>query len=120
MADIKLPPGYISHQSETDLFKSILIMKDDGTAFSRIYWFNDDNTTVYLDWLSVDELQRKKGIGKKLQEIREEIGRLFGAKTSCLWVNKNSWMHDWYQRRGYVDWKDYEQEENCIWMQKTI
>lgn len=111
---------YISHLKTESWGASILIMEQTGKAFSRIYWFNDDNTTVYLDWLSVSTEFRHQGIGTQLQEMREEIGRKLGAKTSCLWVQKDSWMHDWYKRRGYKDCGNYEKEENAIWMQKTL
>lgn len=111
---------FISHFKSESWGCSVLIMEKTGKAFGRIYWFNDDANTIYLDWLSVDESVRKQGIGRELQEIREEIGRILNAKTSCLWVKKDTWMHEWYQRRGYVDWKNYDNEENAIWMQKSL
>jgi GNAT superfamily N-acetyltransferase len=111
---------YIFHQSESDWGGSILIMEKHGKAFARIYWFNDDKTIVYLDWLYVNEEARKKGIGKELQEIREEMGRKLGAITVCLWVDKDSWMHEWYQRRGYEDWKINKNQNNAIWMSKSL
>ena len=111
---------FISHCRSEYWGSSILIMEKNGKAFGRIYWYYDDNTTVYLDWLSVDEKARRKGIGTNLQEIREEIGVRLGANTSCLWVRKNTWMHDWYKRRGYENWKDYNEEENAVWMRKSI
>jgi GNAT superfamily N-acetyltransferase len=75
---------YIPHISYTSWGVSIFIMEEDGKAFSRIYWYNDDNDYIYLDWLSVNEEDRKKGIGTKLQEIREAIGVSLGATFSCL------------------------------------
>jgi GNAT superfamily N-acetyltransferase len=111
---------FIFH-SKTDIWgESILIMEKFGKAFGRIYWFNDDNTTIYLDWLSVDENVRRKGIGTELQEMREGIGLQLGATIVCLWVRKNTWMYDWYHRRGYQDWKDHKTEENAIWMKKKL
>ena len=99
---------------------SILIMEKKGKAFGRIYWYHDDNTTVYLDWLNVDPKFRSMGIGTELQKIREEIGRCLGAKFSCLWVEKGTWMHYWYYRSGYMDWKDHKIEQNAIWMRKLL
>lgn len=52
--------------------------------------------------------------------MREQIGVLLGAKESCLWVIKDSWMHDWYARRGYTDLQDHETEETAVWMTKQI
>jgi hypothetical protein len=51
--------------------------------------------------------------------MREDIGRRLGATYSCLWVKPNTWMHDWYQRRGYTYLKDYEQED-AVWMRKSL
>jgi GNAT superfamily N-acetyltransferase len=99
---------------------SILIMEKHGKAFSRIYWYNDDDSTVYLSSLSVSPNARRKGLGTKMQEIREEIGKNRGATISCLSVKKDTWMHDWYLRRGYEDWKDCEDDESRIWMRKNL
>lgn len=111
---------FISHVMETEWGSSILIMEKRGKAFGRIYWYNDDDTTVYLDILSVDVDIRKQGIGTELQKIREEIGIQLGAKSSCLWTKKDSWVYDWYQRRGYVYLSEYEGEENSAWMKKEL
>jgi|GEM_PF-1111550 len=115
-----LDSRFISHFYPGDLTSEILIMEKHGNAFARIYWYNDDNETVYLDWLSVDPKFREQGIGKDLQLIREGMGVCLGAKTSCLWVNKDTWMHEWYKRRGYEDWFDRKEQENTIWMRKVI
>ena len=117
---VEIYKRFISHFTIASWGSSILIMEKSGKAFSRIYWYNDDNTTVYLDYLSVDEDIRRKGIGTIMQVMREKIGITLGATTSCLWVNKNTWMHDWYKRRGYEDWKNHEQEENAVWMRKSL
>jgi ribosomal protein S18 acetylase RimI-like enzyme len=95
-------------------------MEKTGKAFARLYWYHDDNDTVYLDWLSVVEECRRRGVGRELQEMREKIGQNMGAKTACLMVENNTWMHDWYARRGYKDWKDVENYSNFIWMKKLI
>ncbi len=111
---------FILHHKYSDWGSSILIMEETGKAFGRLYQYSDDSTTVYLDWLSVDKEFRRQGIGTELQEIREKIGVELGANTSCLSVQKDTWMHNWYKRRGYEDWKDDENDENFIWMKKPI
>jgi N-acetylglutamate synthase-like GNAT family acetyltransferase len=111
---------FISHSTDHSWGKSILIMEENGNAFARVYWYFDDNLSVCLDWLSVSENSRRNGIGTKLQEIREKLGTELGATTSYLWVEKGTWMHEWYKRRGYEDYKDNEKEKNAIWMQKSL
>jgi len=112
-------PEYIAHYSVDSWGSSILLMKKDGNAFGRIYWYNDDDKTVYLDFLSVDDHARKNGFGTKMQEIREDIGRILGANTSCLYVVADSWMYNWYKRRGYVDCTEHG-DDNLIWMEKPL
>lgn len=115
-----IPPEFIGHVSRASWGDSIVIMEKQGKAFARLYCFNDDSKNVYLDWLSVNVRSRRKGLGKKLQEIREEMGRVMGAKVSNLWVRKDSWMFEWYKKRGYVEGVEYEDEDNCVWMSKNL
>ena len=106
---------FISHRKAELWGVSIVIMESKGKACVRLYQYNDDNATVYLEGLSVDEGSRGCGIGAELLEIFEKTGRNLGATAFCLWVEKGSWMHSWYKRRGYSDLKDHE-EANCVWM----
>lgn len=121
----KLRPHSVNHRFITHYKKepnqvSYLIMEENGLAFGRMYYYNDDPKTIYLDWLSVDESVRNKGLGTAIQELREEIGQSLGFKKSILWVEIGSWMHEWYKRRGYEDWYPRESEKNAIWMRKSI
>lgn len=111
---------FIAHYDSADWGSSILIMEKHGRAFARMYWYNDDNESVMMDWLDVYEEYRRNGLGTTLQEIREDIARKIGAKKTYLWVHKDTWMHEWYKRRGYVDYAIYENENNAIWMEKTL
>lgn len=111
---------FISHCTNAEWGFSILIMERDGKAFGRLYQYNDDRTVVYFDWLSVDAEFQGQRIGTELLEMHEKIGVYLGAATSCLWVHKDTWMHEWYKRRNYEDWQDNENEVNAIWMKKTL
>jgi len=106
---------FMSHTSKTDWGWSILIMEKNGKAFARTYWFNDDDKTIYFDWLSVDESERGNGIATELLNAHIETAKLYNIE-SMLWVEKGSWIHDWYKRKGYQDFKDNEKEINAIWM----
>lgn len=94
-------------------------IKADGVAEASVYWYIDDSSTVYLANLLVNPNYRNKGIGKQLQEIREQIGKDLNAKTSCLWVKKESWMFKWYQRRGYSELKTHSRK-GFVWMTKPL
>jgi GNAT superfamily N-acetyltransferase len=110
----------IKHTKIEDWGVSIYIMEKNGKAFGRVYWYNDDFTTVYLDSLSVQEPFRKQKLGTELQKIRESFGFKIGATFSALWVEKDSFQHKWYKRRGYEDWKECDKKPNCIWMRKNL
>ena len=94
-------------------------IKADGVAEASVYWYIDDISTVYLANLLVNPNYRNKGIGKQLQEIREQIGKDLNAKTSCLWVKKESWMFEWYLRRGYSELKTHARK-GFVWMSKPL
>lgn len=111
---------FITHFSENGWGSSIFLIEKTGAAFARMYWYNDECTIFYLDWLNVDENRRQQGLGTSLQEVREELAKKLGGKTTFLWVHKNTWMHEWYKRRGYVDYQDYSEEGDAIWMVKTL
>ena len=111
---------YITHFATDSYVDSLLIMEQHGKSFGRLYWYGDDNTTVYLDRLSVDVNARRQGLGTELQIIREKIGIEMGAESACLFVEKNMWMYEWYKRRGYEYYTDYEYEKNISWMKKML
>lgn len=115
---------FICHVNNSDWGSSVLVMERKGKAFARTYWYNDDAGTIYFDWLSVDENERKNGIATELLNAHIEVAKKFKVE-SFLNVQKDSWMHEWYKRKGYEDYKDNEKDskiifvgesENDIWM----
>lgn len=114
------PTRWIIQPFQHDWGNQILIMHKNGVAFARLYYYKDDMRSMYLDMLSVIPEKRKMGLGKQLQVMREDIARLMGAHTVQLWVKKDTWMHEWYLRRGYMDMCDHEDEPDAIWMSKDL
>lgn len=111
---------YVCHLANHSWGDEIVLMEKTGIAMARVYWYCDDETTVYLDWLSVSCESRNKGIATKLQVVREKIGKIIGAKYCRLLVEKNKWMHGWYQRRGYTDYQVHDDEDEWVWMEKSL
>jgi len=113
--------NFISHSVVESWGSIIYIMEKDGKSFCSVYWYNDDPSTIFISNLSVNPENRNQGLATELQEMCEEMGRDFGYTISCLWVNKNTWVHDWYERRGYEDHIPHEDDiENLIWMRKSL
>lgn len=115
-----IPSCFIIHPAKHDWGYSILFMLQTGGAFARLYWYEDDDKNVYLDMLSVIPDIQNHGWGKLLQQVRENVGRALGFQKSNLWVKKDTWMHEWYIRRGYSDMCDHESEPDSIWMTKDL
>ena len=106
---------FIYHISYSDWGGSILVIEKNGKAFSRTYWFNNDTGTIYFEGLSVDESERGNGIATELLNSHIKIAKQFEVETILL-VKKGTWMHDWYKRKGYQDYKNHEEESNVIWL----
>lgn len=90
-----------------------------GVAKASIYCYIDDYSTVYLANLFVLPEYRNRGVGEQLQIIREQIGKDVKAELSCLWVKKETWMYQWYEKRGYSYITEH-QIEGYVWMQKSL
>lgn len=111
---------FIWHYQKWGSAHWIYFMGKDGNSFASMYWFNDDTNMAMICNLSVYRSRRKRGIGTELQEIREKIAVILGATTVSLHVMKNSWMKQWYERRGYKYHSEYRLKKGNIWMQKKV
>ena len=49
----------------------------------------------------------------------ETIGKDLNASNCYLWTKKEGWLHEWYKRCGYSDFKEHEQKE-FVWMLKNL
>lgn len=110
----------IMHVAERSWGTQYQFMEKHGHAIATGYIMNENKKAFGLKGLSVSPEHRKKGYGLALQEMREELGNKLGCEYCALWVKKNTWMHDWYKRRGYVDGSDYPGDKNAIWMTKKL
>ena len=111
---------FIQHTNEDKDGFSFSIMEQEGNAFGHAYIYKVNNSVIFLDMLSVSPKYRRQGIGTKLQELREQIGRDYGAKFSKLFVNKNSWSCEWYKQRGY-DFNGFRHyRPDHVWMIKNL
>ena len=111
---------FIQHTNEDKDGFSFSIMEQEGNAFGHAYIYKVNNSVIFLNMLSVSPEYRRQGIGTRLQELREQLGRDYGAKFSKLFVNKDSWVCEWYKRRGY-DFNGFRHHlPNHVWMIKNL
>lgn len=107
---------YISNTN----FIDIAIMESNGKGYGRLVWYEDEPTVAYLDSMSVGIDNRNKGLGTELQSFRENIARNNGCTTIKLLVKNDSWMHEWYKRRGYTDINVHDVYTDYMWMEKQL
>jgi len=112
-----IPTKFSANLSPDNVQDTLTIIEKEGKSFVQVYWYHDDPLSFYIASLYVTDT--KKGLGNNLLDLCEDLGRELSKKDSYLWVEKNSWMHEWYLRRGYTDYKDHE-KENYIWMRKLL
>ena len=85
-----------------------------------LHYYHDDPTIIYLSGLKVNSKFRNQGKACLLLDLIEEHCKQIGMVNSCiLWVLENSWMHEWYKRKGYEELKPYKRD-NYIWMEKLL
>ncbi len=111
--------SYLYHVIEEDWGFSIHIMRKDGKAYVRLYFYKDDLETAYIESLSVHPEFRMKGTGLWMLSFTEDIAAKLEAMNVLLQVKKSSWMNKWYQREGYSFYSESDEGE-LIWMKKTI
>ncbi|BBI90546.1 hypothetical protein HYO65_gp154 [Tenacibaculum phage PTm1] len=110
----------ICHKAELEWGDVYTFVEVNGTASARAYTFKDGDDAIYLEALYVNDSVRRNGYGKKLQELREELGRTLDKSKSILWVVKGTWQEEWYKRRGYTLLAERVEDSNTIWMSKKI
>ena len=112
--------AYITHFKENEEGNQLYIIEEEGHAMVRVYDYNDEPDVIFIDSLSTEEKFRNLGIATELLDICEYVASCQNADQIVLWVKKDSWVHDWYKRRGYIDTADCTIEENCTWMAKQV
>lgn len=107
---------FICHLSEADWGWTINVMEKSGRAFARTYYLNETSDTIYFDWLSVDKEFRSGGLATELLNSHIKVSEFFNLE-SMLWVDKNSWVEEWYKRKGYEYHAEYNDES--VWLIKN-
>lgn len=103
------------HSQESQWGFTILFMEKSGLAFCRTYIHKDCKDAIVFDCLTVDESVRKQGIATELLNTHIEVAKYLGLE-SCLCVEQDTWVHEWYKRKGYKYLRTDEDEDNRIWM----
>jgi N-acetylglutamate synthase-like GNAT family acetyltransferase len=108
-----LKDKFICHLSNEDWGFSIMVMEKEGKAFARTYFLNDTKDSIYFDWLNVDENYREVGLATELLDAHIKSSDYFKLE-SMLWVEKHTWIEDWYMRKGYEYYSEYDEKSNWL------
>ena len=109
--------NFIQYSNRETWGRSIVVLEENGRGTFVLYGYQNDDTTDYLAKMYVVPAYRQRGIGTTMLKMAEKISL---ATYLCLSAELGTWIHSWYLRQGYSDWKENEEGENLIWMRKTI
>lgn len=115
-----IPSEIIANYYKRDDFQHVLLMTSNGVGVARVYQYSDDQESVILDMLHISKESRGHGLGKRLIEIQENIGKALGVKSLYIQVERGSWMEGWYERIGYKFDKVNEEDKKWVWMKKDV
>ena len=80
----------------------MLIMTSGGEGICSVSIDDNIKSCACIYNLNVEEKHRRKGYGNRLLEEAEKEAQRLGANVISLAVKNNSFMFDWYQRKGYI------------------
>lgn len=89
-----------------------------------LYYYNDDMTKLFLSNVDIWREYQGNGFGNELikKSISEsqKLSDKFGFKELFLNCKKSSFVHQWYKKFGFKDYKQKEDNSDYIWMIKTL
>lgn len=85
-----------------------------------LYAYNDDNSTIYLSNINIEQFARGRGFGNKILELADKESKKYNYSVICLKVLKSSWMHDWYINYGYNDFCYDIEDADYVWMKHIL
>ena len=91
-------------QQSMALGRTSYVVADGGRAIVLVSMLDTKgewNGVATLHDLVVHESRRKKGLGRRLVRIAEDVARDMGADTLRLAVEPGTWMEAWYFRLGF-------------------
>lgn len=91
--------------------------KEDLQTRFAFYTYKDEDNTLYLSNLFVEETSRNKGFGTKILAAAEKVAETIDASRICLKVKQDSPANTWYRKNGYA-YMTYEDGYN--WLEKKL
>ena len=109
---------YFIHSNGWWLGSSYFIARKDGAGIVEVMFDKSMPETLYIESLSVLESERRRGIGRSLLQLCEDIALQDGKTFLSLSVEVGKdWLLDWYKSFGF---HTYRIEENTFTMIKEL
>lgn len=89
------------HRNTYKWGESETIIVENGDGFIKIQYDNNFPEDGLIESLSVISGKRRMGMGKLLLKAAELKITEKGKKYARLYVEKDTWLVDWYLRNGY-------------------
>lgn len=93
----KMKEEFIYHNAEN----YTLIMTSSGEGICSVSIDENIRSCACIYNLSVEEKCRVRGYGNRLLEEAEKVAQKLGASVVSLAAEKDKFMADWYERKGY-------------------
>ena len=107
--------NYIQHKNDWWWGKTTTLIHKDGIATVELQFDNNYPTVAFIKGLSVFDLYRKKGYGKQMLRLCEDIAKKEGKLFLQLSVDKDcEWLVNWYKRE-YFDIIYVDEHEYTMW-----
>lgn len=99
---------------------SIIVASMSGIFIFRLSIYNSTPSTMFVSEITVSEKNRQSGYGKLILNFVNNIAIKLEIKIISLVVLKDTFMHAWYNRNGYVDYFVHESDTKYITLIKTL
>jgi GNAT superfamily N-acetyltransferase len=87
-----------------------------------LYWYDDDLSKIYLSNVDIWKDYRGIGLGtillSRALEEAKKLSQQHGFKSILLNCRKDSFVHSWYQRNGFEDYKPKDRQH--VWIERKI
>ena len=82
--------------------ESYYIILDNGNGIITMQIDNDNKELGCISCISVTDKVKKKGLGNELLKECENLAKRLGLKEIYLSAEKDSFVFDWYKRKGFI------------------
>lgn len=97
---------YIINRNTSEENTLVYIMEEHGISFCMLSFYEKEKHIMYLSNLNVAENYREEGHGNDILKFAIDRAKSYGCEYLYLFtVDKDSWITEWYKRKGFIEYK---------------